>query len=395
MNIRLSERMRKADFQTLFTAEILKAAADSNIISFAGGLPNPLSFPVKDIEMAAQAVLQRDGAKALQYSSAQGFPELREHISKRYKSKLNLDISADEIIITNGSQQALDIFSAVLLDPNDEIIVENPSYLAALQTFHLYKPIVLTVELMEDGMDTDALEALLETHNPKFVYVIPNFQNPTGLTYSIEKRKKVASLLKGRDIFVLEDNPYSELRFTGSQFPSLGTYLGEQCCLLGTFSKVVAPGMRIGWIACKNKELFQKLLDYKTTMDLHTNIFCQLVISEYLDQCDFDAHIEKTKELYKNKALKMMECLDKYLPDSVTYTKPEGGMFIWAKLPDDVKGVDVQELAMTKGVAVCAGDPFFEYERGVPALRINYSNSSDEAIEKGIKILGETIRELL
>lgn len=395
MNIRLSERMRKADFQTLFTAEILKAAADSNIISFAGGLPNPSSFPVKDIEMAAQAVLERDGAKALQYSSAQGFVELREHISKRYKSKLNLDISADEIIITNGSQQALDVFSAVLLDEGDEIIVENPSYLAALQTFHLYKPNILTVELNDDGMDVDELKAHLEKYNPKFVYVIPNFQNPTGLTYSLEKREKVSALLKGRDTFVLEDNPYSELRFTGSQFPSFASYLGEQCCLLGTFSKVVAPGMRIGWIACKNKELYQKLLDYKTAMDLHTNIFCQLVISEYLDKCDFDAHIDKVKELYKNKALKMMECLDKYLPESVTYTKPEGGMFIWAKLPEGVKGVELQELAMTKGVAVCAGDPFYEYERGVSAVRINYSNSSDEAIEKGIKVLGEAIKELM
>lgn len=395
MNIRLSERMKEADFQTMFTAEILKAAADSNIISFAGGLPNPVSFPVKDIEKATQAVLDRDGAKALQYSSAQGFPRLREHISSRYKEKLNLEIDADEIIITNGSQQALDLFSAVLLDPGDEIIVENPSYLAALQTFHLYDPHIVPVELNEDGMDPEALEAALNSHNPKFMYIIPNFQNPTGLTYSIEKREKISAILKDKDIFVLEDNPYSELRFTGSQFPSFGSYLGEQCCLLGTFSKIIAPGMRIGWIACKNKALLKKLLDYKTTMDLHTNIFCQLVISEYLDNNDLDVHINKIREIYKRKAFKMMECMEKYLPDSVSYTKPEGGMFIWARLPEGVKGVDVQSKAMTRGVAVCAGDPFYEFERGVPALRINYSNSSDEAIENGIKLLADAIKELL
>lgn len=384
--------MSKPDFQGEFTSQILAAAADPTLISFAGGLPNPVSFPVEAMDRAADEVLKGNGVQALQYSSTQGYPPLREFICKRYKEKMGLDFKPEDIIITNGSQQALDMFSSVMIDPGDEVLVESPSYLAALQTFHLYSPVILPVELTENGINCDALEEAVRNHKPQFIYIIPNFQNPTGLTYKEEVRARMAEILKGTDILVLEDNPYGELRFTGTQGHSLRWYLGDQVCMLGTFSKIVSPGMRIGWIACSIPEVKAKLLAYKSTMDLHTNIFCQMVLARYLAENDVDVHIEKTKVLYKQKAEKMMECMAKYLPEGVTYTKPEGGMFIWATMPEGIKAVDIQTEAIKKGVAVCAGDPFYEYERGVRTMRLNYSNSSDENIEKGMKILGETIK---
>lgn len=395
MQVKISNRMTKPDFQGEFTASILRAAADPNLISFAGGLPNPTSFPVEAMDIAADKVLKKNGIMALQYSGAQGYLPLREFICRRYKQMMDLDFSPDDIIITNGSQQALDMFAAVMIDPGDEIMVESPSYLAALQTFHLYDPSVLTVPLNADGIDTDVLAQMVKEHNPQFIYVIPNFQNPTGLTYTEEVREKMAEILRGTNIMVLEDNPYGELRFSGKAGHSFAWFLGEQCCMMGTFSKIVAPGMRIGWLACKEPTVKAKLLAYKTTMDLHTNIFCQMVLSQFLEDNDLDAHVEKARVLYKQKAEYMMECLTKSLPAGVSYTRPEGGMFVWLTLPEGIRAVDVQAEAVKKGVAVCAGDPFYESERGVRTMRLNYSNSTDEALEKGIAILGEVIASMI
>ena len=395
MQIKISKRMTKPDFQADFLAGILKAAADPSIISFAGGLPNPVSFPVEAMDTAAQKVLERSGVQALQYSGAQGYAPLREYICKRYKKMMDLDFEPDDIIITNGSQQALDMFSAVMIDPGDEVMVEDPSYLAALQTFHLYDPTILPIELTENGINCEQLEETLKIHKPQFIYVIPNFQNPTGLTYTEETRIKAAEILKQTNCIVLEDNPYGELRFSGKAGHSFAYFLGEQCCMLGTFSKIVSPGMRIGWIACKNKEIKDKMLTYKSTMDLHTNIFCQMVLEQFLQDNDLDAHIEKTRVLYKQKAEFMMDCMEKYFPEGVEYTRPEGGMFVWATLPEGVKAVDVQNEAIKEGIAVCAGDPFYEYERGVRTMRLNYSNSTDEAMEKGIKILADVMKKMI
>ncbi len=395
MQIKISKRMQKPDFQGEFTADILKAGAAPDLISFAGGLPNPISFPVDEMENAVKKVLKANGVKALQYSTTAGYEPLRAFIARRYEKWGVNDVSAEHIIITNGSQQALDMFSACLIDPGDEIIVERPSYLAALQSFHLYDPRVLSVSLNDDGVDCGELEALLGSRRPQFMYAIPNFQNPTGLCYSMEVRERAAEIIKRSGMLLIEDNPYGELRFRGESGPSMGAYLGEQCCMLGTFSKVVSPGMRIGWICCKNAQLRAKLLAYKMTQDLHTNIFCQMVLDQYLKDNDLDEHIEKIRVLYMEKADYMMECMAKYMPQGVTFTKPEGGMFLWATMPEGVKAVEVQFAAVKKGVAVCAGDPFYEEERGVRTMRINYSNSSDEAIETGVRILGETIREFM
>lgn len=395
MQFKLSERVTKPDFQGEFTSSILKAGASPDIISFAGGLPNPASFPVKEMEEAVQKVLEKNGVAALQYSTTEGYEPLRAFIAKRYEKMGVMDVKPSDIIITNGSQQALDMLSAAMLDPGDEIVVENPTYLAALQSFHLYGPKVLPVELRTDGINCGELAETLKNHSPKFMYIIPSFQNPTGLTYCPEVREKAAEIIKTSNMLLIEDNPYSELRFTGDGGYSFGRYLGEQCCMLGTFSKVVSPGMRIGWICCRNEGLRTKLLAYKMTEDLHTNIFCQMVLDQYLQDNDLDAHIDDTKKLYKEKAEYMIACMQKYMPEGVEFTSPEGGMFMWATMPEGLKALDVYYAAIEKGVAVCPGDPFYEYDRNVRTMRINYSNSTDEKIEKGIKILGDTIKELM
>lgn len=396
MNFKMSQIITKPDFQGEFTNSILAAAASPDIISFAGGLPNPASFPIAEMEAATRKVLEEKGAVALQYSSTPGYPALREWIARRYETLGVYGVSADDIIVTNGSQQALAMVGLAMIDEGDKLIVEDPTYLVALQSFHVFKPEILPVTMNSDGIDCDKLEATVKA-NPeaKLIYIIPNFQNPTGLTYSQQVHERVAAILKASNLLVLEDNPYSELRFEGSASSSFGADLGEQCCMLGTFSKIVAPGMRIGWICCRNKELREKLLNYKATADLHTNIFCQMVLAQYLADNDIDKHIEMTKEIYHQKARYMMDCMEKYLPSGVEFTPTQGGMFLWATLPEGLSAVELYRAALARGVAICPGDPFYEYQRNVRTFRINYSNSSNEVIEKGIRILGEVCAELM
>ena len=396
MDLRLSALMTKPDFQGEFTASILAAAASPDIISFAGGLPNPVSFPIKEMEEATNKVLKEKGAIALQYSSTPGYLPLRQWIAKRYETMGVYGVEADDIIVTNGSQQALAMVGAAMLDKGDEMFVEDPTYLVALQSFHMYDPKILPITINSDGIDCDKLEKAVKEHpQAKLIYIIPNFQNPTGLTYSKAVHERAAKILKASGLLVVEDNPYSELRFEGEPSGSFGAELGEQCCMLGTFSKIVSPGMRIGWICVRNKQLREKLLNYKATADLHTNIFCQMVLEQYLQDNDLDKHIAKTKDLYSQKAHLMMNKLREYLPEGVEFTPTQGGMFLWATLPEGITALDLYRLALERGVAICPGDPFYEEQRNVRTFRINYSNSSDEVIDKGIKILGEVCRELM
>ncbi|MBO5555800.1 MAG: PLP-dependent aminotransferase family protein [Oscillospiraceae bacterium] len=393
MNVKLSKRSQP-DFQSEFLAGILTANASPNVVTFAGGNPNSESVPVAAMNAAADAVLQENGVMALQYSGTQGYLPLRQYIADRYR-QMDLTVDPGEIIITNGSQQALDLFASVMLDPGDALLVENPTYLAALQTFHLYQPEVVPVDLREDGLDVEQLARVIREKKPRFMYLIPNFQNPTGLSYTEDVREKAAAVFRDSDVIVLEDDPYGKLRFSGKEGHSFAWYLGEQCCMLGTFSKIVSPGMRIGWIVCKQPQIRERMLTYKATMDLHTNMFGQMVLHRFLQDNDLDEHIRKASQLYKHKAEHMIACIEKYFPEGCTCTHPQGGMFLWVTLPEGLRGVDVQHATIQKGIAVCAGDPFFESRRNVPHLRLNFSNGSDEVIENGMRIVGDVIRELL
>mgnify|MGYP002549612635 CR=1 FL=1 len=373
-----------------------RGAIDPEFISFAIGNPAYETFPVEEIRRCNDLIYERCPKYALQYGPTIGDDGFRELMKERLQKIKGINPEGNDILVTSGSQQGLTLMPMTVTNEGDVVLVEQYTYMGALSCMRGMCAVPVGVKVDDDGINLEALEEACKTiKNVRYLYLIPNFQNPTGLTYTQAVRERAAAILKAAGTPVIEDNPYGELRFHGEGGSSFAELLGEQCAAMGTFSKIVAPGMRIGWIACKQPELYAKLLAFKSTMDLHTNIFGQMVLAEYLLDNDLDEQIEKIKVMYREKAEKMMDCMAKDFPESVSYTKPEGGMFIWATMPEGLKAVDVMQAAAAKGVAVCPGDPFYEEERGVRTMRINYSNSSDEAIEKGIKILGDTIKEML
>ena len=330
-----------------FVRGILKAASDPDVISFAGGLPNPISFPQEELLESMNRVVKTYGSSVFQYSITAGLPELRQYIVDRYNRIFGLTLTIDNIIITTGSQQALDLIGKVLLDKGDGVIVEKPTYLAAIQAFSMQQPVFYPVELTEEGMDSEQLEKALR--NPvKFIYAIPDFQNPTGLTYSAENRKQIYEILQDRDVVLIEDDPYGELRFDGERLPYIGAGKLPNSILLGTFSKTVTPGMRTGFIISENKELLKCISVAKEAGDLHTNIFSQYLIWDYLINNDLDMHIAKIKALYQKQAQAMMDAMDRYFPSSVKYTKPHGGMFLWVTLPEGVSAMSLFPKALEK-----------------------------------------------
>ena len=376
-----------------FVRSILKAASDPGVISFAGGLPNPISFPQEDLLVSMERIVKKYGSSVFQYSITAGLPELRQYIADRYNRKFGLHLTIDNIIITTGSQQALDLIAKVLLDKGDGIIVEKPTYLAAIQAFSLNQPVFFPVELTEDGLNLEQLEEALQ-HNVKFIYTIPEFQNPTGLTYSAENRNRIYEILKNRDIVLIEDDPYGELRFDGEHLPYIGAGRLPDSILLGTFSKTVTPGMRTGFIISENTELLRYISIAKEASDLHTNIFSQYLLWDYLTNNDLDAHIAKIKALYQKQAQAMTDAMDTYFPDTVRYTTPHGGMFLWVTLPEGVSAMELFPKALERKVAFVPGDPFYIDTENVNTMRLNYTNADCETIEEGIRRLGGLLKQL-
>ncbi|MDI6723655.1 MAG: PLP-dependent aminotransferase family protein [Methanobacterium sp.] len=375
-----------------FIREILKVTEEPDIISFAGGLPNPKSFPVKEIEEAVSKVLSQNGNEILQYSTTEGYLQLREYIAERY-SKKGLKVNADEILITNGSQQGIDLVGKVFLNKGDKVLVESPTYLAAIQSFGLFEPEFKSVPLLEDGVDITALQKTFDENKIKLFYSVTNFQNPTGITYSKEKRQEVAEILKNEDTIFVEDNPYGEIRFLGEDIPPVKSYL-EDGVLFGSFSKIVSPGMRLGWIVA-NEEIMEKIIIAKQASDLHSNYFTQRVVYQYLIDNNVDEHIEKIKKMYRNQRNLMISMIKEHFPENVKYTEPEGGMFLWVTLPEDLSSLDLFDLAIKENVAFVPGNAFFADGSGENTLRLNFSNSDEEKIEEGIKRLGKAIYGLI
>lgn len=377
-----------------FVRGILKAASDPSVISFAGGLPNPISFPQEELLESTERVVKTYGSNVFQYSITAGLPELRQYIADRYNRIFHLNLTIDNILITTGSQQALDLIGKVLLDKGDGVIVEKPTYLAAIQAFSMHQPVFYPVELTRDGMNPDQLQKALQ--NPvKFIYTIPDFQNPTGLTYSAENRKCIYEILKDHGVVLIEDDPYGELRFDGERLPYIGAGKLPNSILLGTFSKTVTPGMRTGFIISENKELLKYLSIAKEASDLHTNVFSQYLIWDYLKNNDLDMHIAKIKALYKKQAQTMMDAMEQYFPPAVTYTKPHGGMFLWVTLPEGVSAMSLFPKALEKKVAFVPGDPFYIGTKNANTMRLNYTNADCETIAEGIHRLGDLLKEIL
>ncbi|WP_414469500.1 PLP-dependent aminotransferase family protein [Methanobacterium sp. ACI-7] len=390
MNNLFADRM--SNVHKSFIREILKVTEDKNIISFGGGLPNPRSFPVRDIKEAVSKVLDECGDEILQYSTTEGHLPLREYIANRY-SKKGLEVDAEEILITNGSQQGIDLISKVFLNKGDKVLVESPTYLAAIQSFGLFQPEFMSVPLLEDGVDIDALQKTLNEDNIKLFYSVTNFQNPTGITYSKEKRQKLAEILKNEDTIFVEDNPYGEIRFLGEDIPPVKSYL-DNSVLFGSFSKIVSPGMRLGWVVA-NEEIMEKIIIAKQASDLHSNYFTQRVVYQYLINNNVDEHIEKIKEMYRNQRNLMVSMIEEHFPESIKYTKPEGGMFLWVTLPENMSSLELFDLAIKENVAFVPGKAFFADGSGDNTLRLNFSNSNEKEIEEGIKKLSNAIYELM
>ena len=387
-----SERIKNTP--SSFIREILKVTQRPEIISFAGGLPNPISFPQEELKISMNRITDKFGAKIYQYSTTMGLDSLREFIVERYKKIWSMPIDIDNVIITTGSQQALDLIGKVFVDEHDKIMVEKPSYLGLLQSFSMYFADFVQTKLNDDGLDIPELKQTLKTYKPKLAYLIPNFQNPTGLTYSLENRKAVFETIKDEDMILIQDDPYGELRFEdGERLPYIGLNQTEKNIYLGSFSKIVTPGMRLGYIIA-SKEIIKMLETAKQASDLHSNIFGQYLISDYLQNNDLDKHIDKIKKLYKTQAGAMVEAMKKYFPTDVKFTIPKGGMFSWVTLAENVSSVDLFDKAIKKNVAFVPGDPFYVKERNVNTLRLNYTNADCETIEEGIKRLSEALKEV-
>ena len=377
-----------------FVREILKVTQDPEVISFAGGLPNPRFFPVREIAEAAAKVLARTDGSALQYGTTEGYAPLRDYIAQRYRQNEGLDVTADEILITNGSQQGLDLIGKVLINPQDAIAIERPGYLGAIQAFAVYEPRFHPVPLLADGVDIDRLTEVLRAQRVRFFHTVINFQNPSGVSYSESKRNALAELLRGYDAIVIEDDPYKELRFEGNPRRSLRHWLNGRAVLLGSFSKIVAPGLRLGWV-CAKRETMEKLVVAKQASDLHSNSFCQRMLHQYLVSHDIDRHIATIRTAYKRQKDAMLAVIETHFPAETSFTRPEGGMFVWVTLPERLSALELFEHAVREKVAFVPGTPFFVDGGGTHNMRLNFSNADENKIGEGIARLGQIIKKLL
>ncbi len=333
-------------------------------------------------------MFELEGLDVLQYGSSEGHTGLREYIAQK------LQVPFESILITSGSQQGLDLLGKVLLNREDGVVIEEPGYLGAIQAFSLYRPTFLPVPVDENGMDVEALAAVLSKNKPKFVYAVPNFQNPSGISYTEENRRELAKLLEKTSTFLIEDDPYGDLRFAGSPQPSFRNFLPDNTILLGSFSKVLVPGLRLGWIVAP-PELMQKLLIAKQATDLHTSHFTQSMVYRYLQDNDPEEHIDTIINSYGQQCKVMLDSIDQYFPSEVSYTKPEGGMFLWATLPQGLAATDLFDLAVKDKVVFVPGDPFYVRGSWHNTLRLNFSCSDSSTTECGIRRLGKAIRKLM
>ncbi len=376
-----------------FIREILKVTENPEIISFAGGLPNPGLIDVGGLAQAAADVFSSDGRTALQYATTEGYLPLCQFIADRYKKRLGLDLLPDEILITNGSQQCLDLIGKILIDPGDRIVIERPGYLGAIQVYSLYEPVFAPVELGADGPAETAFEAAVSSACTKIYYAIPNSQNPSGITYSRHCRKACADILEGTSTILVEDDAYGDLQFSGKALPPIKKYLPDQTILTGSFSKIMAPGMRLGWV-CAPRQIMDQLVVAKQASDLHSNYLSQRIASRYLETVDLDAHVSRIRAAYREQAKAMIVAMQDYMPDGTRWTKPDGGMFVWVTLPAGCQAMDVFTGALKKEVAVLPGIPFYVDGGGTNTLRLNFSNTNSERITEGIERLSQVVRSL-
>lgn len=385
------DRMKASEIR-----ELLKLTARPEIISFAGGLPAPELFPVKEIAQVSHDLVLKEGQKLLQYATTEGRPTLREKIAKRMTEKYKTPVVADDILITTGSQQCLDFAGKLFLDPGDVVLCESPSYLGALNAFNAYQPVFKEVPTDGEGIIPEELDKILATTPKcKFIYVIPDFQNPTGICWSLERRKKFIEVINKYDLPVFEDNPYGELRYRGESFPTLKSMDTKGLVsFLGTFSKIFCPGLRLGWIAGPHA-IVEKFVMIKQSADLHTSNFDQGVADAYMDTYDLDAHVKEIVELYGHRRDLILKTMEEEFPEGVEFTRPDGGLFLWVTVPEGVSARKVFDKCIEQKVAAVIGDAFYPNDKTDRSMRVNYSCMPDDKIVEGVKRMAKAIKECM
>lgn len=394
MNYQFADRINNLKPSAI--REILKNS-DPNVISLAAGNPAVESFPIKEMQEIANRIFNEEAGVAFQYGITEGYPKLRELLRKRLFEKFHMGTENDEVLVVSGGQQAIDLATKVLCNEGDIVVSENPSFIGALNTFRSYAAILKGVDVLDDGMDLEKLEETFKNNSKvKMLYIIPSFQNPLGTCTSLEKRKAIYDLCVKYGVIILEDNPYGELRFDGQDIPTLKSMDTEGIVIYcGSMSKVMSAGIRVGFVLAP-KEIAAKMTVGKQASDVHTNQFFQMLIADFMEHYDFDAHIAKIRAIYKHKSGLMLDAIREYFPKEVKYTTPQGGLFLWCTLPEGVDMLEFVQFAKTKGVAVVPGVAF-NVEEGTPSrcFRLNYSTPSDEKVVEGTRILGLALQEFL
>jgi len=391
---------RTRNMESSAIRELLKISNLPGVISFAGGLPCPSVFPIEEFRSACDKVLLENGDVALQYSTTEGNLQLRELICK-FSSSFGIKTAVENTLITNGSQQALDLIGKVFIDPGDKILVEGPTYLGAIQAWKVYGPQFITVETDNYGMIPESLEEKM-SEDPKLLYLLPNFQNPTGCTLSMERREKILEIVTRYNIPVVEDDPYGQLRFEGEDLPTVLTLDGKSrgtrgeaydgnIIYLSTFSKVLAPGLRLAWVIAPKNVIF-KLVQAKQGSDLHTSTFSQMITYEVAKDGFLEKHVGVIRDVYRKRRDLMLEMIDEMFPEEVSYIRPEGGLFFWVRAPEQINTEEMLAKAVEAKVAYVPGSPFYANGGGHNTMRLNFSNASEEGIKIGMTRLCKVMK---
>ncbi len=376
--------------------EIFKLLGKPGIISFAGGAPDPNLFPTEKLAEIAADVLRNQGKTALQYGVTEGYAPLRNWVIDRLTNQ-GIIGDRDETIIVSGGQQGIDLAAKSLLNPGDGVVCEEPSFIGGLNSFRVNNAEIYGVPVEADGMDLEKLEATLKTHpNVKIVYTIATFQNPSGITMSLAKRKKLLELAKTYDFIIFEDNPYGELRFAGEDVPTIKSMDQDGSVVyFGSFSKILSPGLRLGFVSC-HPALMERMVICKQVEDVHTNVLSQMIAYEFVTRYDIDEHIARLREVYGKKCNLMMECMDRYFPASVTHTCPQGGLFLFCTMPEQYDSKEVMQKALERNVAFVPGATTMVNDKAkYSTFRMNYSTATEEEIQKGVKVLGDVLKEVV
>ncbi|NLD19283.1 MAG: PLP-dependent aminotransferase family protein [Clostridiales bacterium] len=395
MEYKIANRM--STIQGSIIREIFKSANDPEMISLAGGNPAPETFPSEELADIAYDILKNNPVLSLQYSVTEGYEPLKKKVRQMLKDSEGIDAPQDQVMILSGAQQCMDLCSKILINPGDTIIVEEPSFIGSLNAFRSFEPNMVGVPMDEDGMRMDALrKAIEENNNVKFIYTIPTFQNPSGITMSLERRKELYEIALENQILIIEDNPYAELTFDGSKLPTLKSMdIADIVIYAGSFSKILSPGMRLGFTLAP-AEIVAKMTIAKQMSDVHTGILNQLMADGFIERYDIYEYIARARKIYGKKCAHMLKCMEKYFPPEVKYTHPTGGLFIWATMPSGYNSMKVSDICAAAKVAFVPGNAFaVDMNKPSPSFRLNYSSMDYDKIEEGIRILGETLTEIM